>query len=131
MSQPGFTRRNSRKQVSRLGETVKLVHKTGSESSFGTDYSPTTDSPHEIPAIIDPNGESTAVGLFGYETEHDMTFVTRDDGPATDIEDGGADHSSDIWFMDICWRVESVDRWRDNGLYVVSCDEVDQPGYEL
>lgn len=97
------------------------------ESSRGTPYSSSDESPISIKAIPDPGGKSVSYGVFGVEVDAEMVYLVHED---EDIDDGGGEGASVLVQDRKAFRVMEADRSQDHGFAVLECEldhEVDLP----
>jgi len=97
------------------------------ESSRGTPYSPSDESPISIEAIPDPGGKSVSYGVFGVEVDAEMVYLVHED---KDIDDGGGEGASVIVQEGRAYRVDDCDATQPHGFAVLECSrdpEVDLP----
>jgi hypothetical protein len=129
MSSRDRLKRGSRRQILRLGVTIELTNYEQIETStHGTRHEPTSDSPRQIPAIPDPDNESTFMYGFGTDAEYDVTFLIRDDDAGDNLTGGGSEeHSSRVSFEGATFDVETVNPYHDNGVYLLGCNTGDEP----
>ena len=99
----------------------------GTESSRGTPYSPSDESPIAMKAIPDPGGTSVSYGVFGAEVDAEMVYLVHKDEP---IDGGGGEGASVIVHDDRAYRIENRDATQPHGFAVLECEldkEVDLP----
>jgi hypothetical protein len=97
------------------------------ESSRGTPYSPSDESPISIAAIPDPGGKTVAYGQFGVEVDAEMVYLVHE---AEDVDDGGGEGASVIVQEGRAYRVDDRDATQPHGFAVLECSrdpEVDLP----
>ena len=119
---PDHLHRNARRQIRRLGEPVSVTAKEQvHDGPHGVEWAETADSPHEIYAIADPGGGSPFRGLFGADTDYDMTFFTTDDHVDIIVDGESVERSSVLAYRDRDWLVEATTWYQQAGILVVDC----------
>lgn len=115
-----------RRAVRRAGTIVDLyLFEAAGETSRGTDYQPTADSPLQVKAIPDPGAKSLGFGIFGSEVDADMVWLVQDDVDEdrdVGLRDGGGEGASVLVDDGKAYRVIDADRHATHGAIVLECD---------
>ena len=113
--------REGRRQVRRMGQQVTLTNFVEDEDTTrGTNYTESQDSPTQIWAIPDPGGESIDLDLWGPDVDYDIVFIVRDD--VTGITDGGDNHASVIEHNGDTFVVNKSNDYLNAGQNVLACE---------
>ena len=123
--------RHSKAQIRRMadGRTIDLINRHAVESgAHGTRTEVTPDSPHTMPAIADPAGDSVFDGDFGLDTSYEILFVVADvDIPENTTDTASEEVASRVAYEGETYRLETVNSRFPAGFTLLGCvagDEV-------
>ncbi len=123
--------RASSRQIERVadGVTIDLYNFTEVETgAHGTRMSQTDASPHTMPAIADPQGESLYQDAFGAGVSYSIVFVVDKDAVPDTITGTGSDEAaSKVAYAGEHYTVETVNDLFPAGVTLLGCEDGDAP----
>lgn len=123
--------RASARQIERMadGVTIDLYNYTEVETgAHGTRMKVTEESPHTMPAVADPQGESLYQDVFGAGVSYQIVFVVaKEDVPETIIGTGSDEAASKIAYVGEHYKVETVNDRLPAGVTLLGCSDGDAP----
>ncbi len=122
--------RAMRAQIKRVSEGggIKITNRQTIESgAHGSRTEETPESPHTMPAIPDPQGDSIFEGDFGVDVSYDIAFlVSQSDLPPNMTDAGSEELSSRVEYMGETYRLETVNTRFPAELAILGCTAGDE-----
>lgn len=122
-------KRQTRKQIPRLGRTVALhLREEIADTSRGTGYQQA--EAINVDAVIDYGGQTLAYDLFGVDSDAELVAWARDDvdsdtaAPIRDTQEAGDDGATRVFMDGDEFRVIESNTYEQYGAYMLECTQI-------